>query len=74
MPLTGLTSTTSNSVGSSSAVLQHIQSHRDEPVKQLFTKLNIVGKGACGAVYKGIHNATGTVLALQVINLDIKRF
>ncbi|KAI7961382.1 hypothetical protein MJO28_001871 [Puccinia striiformis f. sp. tritici] len=70
MPLTGLTSTTSNSVGSSSAVLQHIQAHRDTPVEQLFTKLDIVGKGAYGAVYKGIHIATQTVLALKVINLD----
>ncbi|WAQ85822.1 hypothetical protein PtA15_6A451 [Puccinia triticina] len=48
----------------------HIQSHRDVPVEQLFTKLDIVGKGAYGAVYKGIHNATRTVLALKVINLD----
>ncbi|CAH7688383.1 STE/STE20/YSK protein kinase [Phakopsora pachyrhizi] len=59
-----------SSSGSTSAVLNHIQSHRDVPVEQLFTRLDIVGKGAYGAVYKGIHNATRTVLALKVINLD----
>ncbi|KAA1101461.1 hypothetical protein PGT21_020750 [Puccinia graminis f. sp. tritici] len=80
MPPTNVTASTaitsssiassSSSSSSSSAVLQHIQSHRDVPVEQLFTKLDIVGKGAYGAVYKGIHNATRTVLALKVINLD----
>lgn len=30
----------------------------------------LVGKGAYGGVYKGIHNATGLVVALKVIDLD----
>ncbi|MBW0476180.1 hypothetical protein O181_015895 [Austropuccinia psidii MF-1] len=63
-------SASSSTSANSSAVLQHIQSLRDVPVEEIFTKLDIVGKGAYGAVYKGIHNATGTVLALKVINLD----
>lgn len=29
-----------------------------------------MGKGAYGGVYKGIHNATGLVVALKVIDLD----
>ncbi|KAH9812399.1 kinase-like domain-containing protein [Melampsora americana] len=67
---TSTISSSSSASSSTSSVLQHIQSHRDVPVEQLFTKLDIVGKGAYGAVYKGIHNATGTILALKVINLD----
>lgn len=33
-------------------------------------KLDIIGKGAYGAVYKGKHIATGHVVALKIINLD----
>lgn len=33
-------------------------------------KLEMVGKGAYGAVYKGRHLATGHVVALKIINLD----
>lgn len=40
------------------------------PVSQLFTKKELVGKGAYGGVYKGIHNSTGTIVALKVIDLD----
>lgn len=48
----------SSSSSAGSTVLQHIQSHRDVPVEQLFTKLDIVGKGAYGAVYKGYVPST----------------
>ncbi|WVF66644.1 hypothetical protein IAT40_001385 [Kwoniella sp. CBS 6097] len=37
---------------------------------KLYEKLEIVGKGAYGAVYKGKHIATGHVVALKIINLD----
>ena len=33
-------------------------------------RLDIIGKGAYGAVYKGKHMATGHVVALKIINLD----
>ena len=33
-------------------------------------KLEIVGKGAYGAVYRGRHVPTGHVVALKIINLD----
>lgn len=33
-------------------------------------KLEIVGKGAYGAVYRGRHLPTGHVVALKIINLD----
>lgn len=35
-----------------------------------YNSKELVGKGAYGGVYKGIHNATGTVVALKVIDLD----
>ncbi len=45
--------------------------HRDNvPVTQKYQKLECVGKGSYGAVYKGIEKATGTVVALKIINLD----
>ncbi|GAA6056236.1 hypothetical protein JCM3770_002101 [Rhodotorula araucariae] len=40
------------------------------PVSQIFTRKELVGKGAYGGVYKGVHNDTGTVVALKVIDLD----
>ncbi|GAA5943405.1 uncharacterized protein JCM15063_002940 [Sporobolomyces koalae] len=40
------------------------------PVTQLFQRKELVGKGAYGGVYKGIHTPTGTVVALKVIDLD----
>lgn len=33
-------------------------------------RVELVGKGAYGGVYKGVHNPTGTVVALKVIDLD----
>ncbi|KAF9569577.1 hypothetical protein EC968_002474 [Mortierella alpina] len=37
---------------------------------QLFTKQELVGRGAYGAVYKGIDNETKQVVAIKVLNLD----
>ncbi|KAI1317159.1 hypothetical protein EDD11_008950 [Mortierella claussenii] len=37
---------------------------------QLFTRQELVGRGAYGAVYKGIENATQQVVAIKVLNLD----
>ncbi|KAF9969734.1 hypothetical protein BGZ73_007769, partial [Actinomortierella ambigua] len=37
---------------------------------QLFTRQELVGRGAYGAVYRGIENATGQVVAIKVLNLD----
>ena len=44
--------------------------HHPVDVAHLFTRKELVGKGAYGGVYKGIHNETGTVVALKVIDLD----
>ncbi|OCF34782.1 STE/STE20/YSK protein kinase [Kwoniella heveanensis BCC8398] len=43
---------------------------KDVHPDKLYEKLEIVGKGAYGAVYKGKHIATGHVVALKIINLD----
>ncbi|KAF9935217.1 hypothetical protein FBU30_006302 [Linnemannia zychae] len=37
---------------------------------QLFQRQELVGRGAYGAVYKGVENATGQVVAIKVLNLD----
>ncbi|KAK8844657.1 hypothetical protein IAR55_006504 [Kwoniella newhampshirensis] len=43
---------------------------KDVPPERLYEKLEIVGKGAYGAVYRGKHISTGHVVALKIINLD----
>ncbi|GAA5987308.1 hypothetical protein JCM11641_002678 [Rhodosporidiobolus odoratus] len=56
---------------SSSAILAASQLQGPNvPVTTLFTRKELVGKGAYGGVYKGIHNQTGTIVALKVIDLD----
>ncbi|KAF9436527.1 hypothetical protein BGZ76_003680 [Entomortierella beljakovae] len=37
---------------------------------QLFSRQELVGRGAYGAVYKGVENATQQVVAIKVLNLD----
>ncbi|PWN23846.1 Pkinase-domain-containing protein [Microstroma glucosiphilum] len=41
-----------------------------EDVKNLFKRLELVGRGAYGAVYRGQHIPTGNAVALKVVNLD----
>lgn len=40
------------------------------PVTTLYTKKEMVGRGAYGGVYKAVHNPTGQVVALKIIDLD----
>ncbi|KAN0060033.1 kinase that interacts with cdc31p [Thecaphora frezii] len=40
------------------------------PVNQVYRRLELVGRGAYGAVYRGVHVATGAAVALKVVNLD----
>lgn len=40
------------------------------PVTQIFRRLERVGKGAYGSVYRGEHIATGTVIGLKIVDLD----
>ncbi|EPY51666.1 STE/STE20/YSK protein kinase Nak1 [Schizosaccharomyces cryophilus OY26] len=35
-----------------------------------YTKLELVGRGSYGAVYKGLRNATKEIVAIKVLNLD----
>ncbi|KAL1744670.1 STE/STE20/YSK protein kinase [Schizophyllum fasciatum] len=39
-------------------------------VHQLYKRLERVGKGAYGAVYKGVHIPTGNVVALKIIDFE----
>lgn len=41
-----------------------------QDVKTLFKRLELVGRGAYGAVYRGQHIPTGNAVALKVVNLD----
>ncbi|SPO25149.1 related to ser/thr protein kinase [Ustilago trichophora] len=40
------------------------------PVNSVYRRLELVGRGAYGAVYRGIHVETGASVALKVVNLD----
>ncbi|TYJ57523.1 hypothetical protein B9479_001841 [Cryptococcus floricola] len=53
------------------AYLTALQSQpKDVNPDTIYEKLEIAGKGAYGAVYKGRHVASGHVVALKIINLD----
>ena len=39
-------------------------------VHELYLRMETVGKGSYGSVHKGIHRATGNVVALKIIDLD----
>ncbi|GAA5982750.1 hypothetical protein JCM10908_006770 [Rhodotorula pacifica] len=56
---------------SESAILaaQRLRPHVG-PVTSLYTKKEMVGRGAYGGVYKATHNPTGQVVALKIIDLD----
>lgn len=40
------------------------------PVKGLYVKQEIIGRGSFGEVYKGINTVTGEVVAIKVLDLD----
>ncbi|KAK2467758.1 hypothetical protein APHAL10511_000053 [Amanita phalloides] len=40
------------------------------PVQYVYQRLETIGKGAYGSVHKGKHIATGSIVALKIINLD----
>ncbi|KZT61960.1 Pkinase-domain-containing protein [Calocera cornea HHB12733] len=42
----------------------------DRPVTSIFLKLEVVGKGGFGSVHRGIHLASGSVVALKIIEVD----
>ncbi|KAK0538322.1 kinase that interacts with cdc31p [Tilletia horrida] len=39
-------------------------------VHKIFRKLELVGRGAYGSVFRGQHIASGTAVALKIVNLD----
>lgn len=56
---------------SESAILaQQRRTPHQGPVTALYTKREMVGRGAYGGVYKATHNPTGQVVALKIIDLD----
>lgn len=46
-----------------------VQHSRVDP-EELFTKLERIGKGSFGEVYKGIDNRTKEVVAIKIIDLE----
>ncbi|KAG8882992.1 hypothetical protein FRB98_003371 [Tulasnella sp. 332] len=56
---------------SSVSLLNALAGQSHLPVTQLFHKGEVAGKGAFGSVHRGIHIASGAVVALKIINLDI---
>ncbi|WWC57700.1 uncharacterized protein I303_100234 [Kwoniella dejecticola CBS 10117] len=60
-----------NAVSREQAYISSLASQpKDVNPDKLYDKLEIIGKGAYGAVYKGQHKPTGHIVALKIINLD----
>ncbi|KAL9932585.1 hypothetical protein V8E36_008702 [Tilletia maclaganii] len=59
----GASFTTSTSSGPNPTPVQ-------SSVHKIFRKLELVGRGAYGAVFRGQHIASGTAVALKIVNLD----
>ncbi|TKY87757.1 hypothetical protein EX895_003338 [Sporisorium graminicola] len=45
-------------------------SDASSPVNSVYRRLELIGRGAYGAVYRGVHVETGAAVALKVVNLD----
>ena len=41
-----------------------------QPINVLYAKHELIGRGAYGSVFRGVHLPTGTVVALKIIDLD----
>ena len=48
----------------------YINGRTSPPIQSVFRRLELAGRGAYGAVYRGVHVASGAAVALKVINLD----
>ncbi|WWD22796.1 hypothetical protein CI109_107290 [Kwoniella shandongensis] len=60
-----------NAVSREQAYIASLASQsKDVTPERIYEKLEIVGKGAYGAVHRGKHISTGHVVALKIINLD----
>ncbi|OCF60050.1 STE/STE20/YSK protein kinase [Kwoniella mangroviensis CBS 10435] len=60
-----------NTISREQAYISSLASQpKDIHPDRIYDKLEIIGKGAYGAVYKGQHKPTGHIVALKIINLD----